>query len=119
MTWMICLFGGIGAMARYVLDVSIQRSWNRDGNHSFPLATLVINGVASLCAGIAMMSYYAQSVDMGTVMTFVVGFLGGFSTFSSAINEVLSLIRKRRATVAVPLACVALGFGIAMLGGHA
>ena len=75
-----------------------------------------------------MMSYYAQSVDMGTVMTFVVGFLGGFSTFSSAINEVLSLIRKRRfamalgygaATVAVPLACVALGFGIAMLGGHA
>lgn len=95
MTWMICLFGGIGAMARYVLDVSIQRSWNRDGNHSFPLATLVINGVASLCAGIAMMSYYAQSVDMGTVMTFVVGFLGGFSTFSSAINEVLSLIRKR------------------------
>ena len=69
MTWMICLFGGIGAMARYVLDVSIQRSWNRDGNHSFPLATLVINGVASLCAGIAMMSYYAQSVDMGTVMT--------------------------------------------------
>lgn len=65
-----------------------------------------------------MMSYYAQSVDMGTVMTFVVGFLGGFSTFSSAINEVLSLIRKRRfamalgygaATVAVPLACVALG----------
>ena len=93
-----------------------------------PLATLVINGVASLCAGIAMMSYYAQSVDMGTVMTFVVGFLGGFSTFSSAINEVLSLIRKRRfamalgygaATVAVPLACVALGFGIAMLGGHA
>ena len=122
MTWMICLFGGIGAMARYVLDVSIQRSWNRDGNHSFPLATLVINGVASLCAGIAMMSYYAQSVDMGTVI------LGGFSTFSSAINEVLSLIRKRRfamalgygaATVAVPLACVALGFGIAMLGGHA
>ena len=131
MTWMICLFGGIGAMARYVLDVSIQRSWNRENrrtNRNFPLSTLVINGVASLCAGIAMMSYYAQSVDMGTVMTFVVGFLGGFSTFSSAINEVLSLIRKRRfamalgygaATVAVPLACVALGFGIAMLGGHA
>ena len=129
MMWMICLFGGLGAMARYVLDVSIQQGWNRENrrtNRNFPLSTLVINGVASLCAGIAMMSYYAQSVDMGTVMTFVVGFLGGFSTFSSAINEVLSLIRKRRfamalgygaATVAVPLACVALGFGIAMLGG--
>lgn len=128
MIWMICLFGGIGAMARYVLDVSIQRSWNRDGKHSFPLATLVINGVASLCAGIAMMSYYSQSVDVDTVMTFVIGFLGGFSTFSSALNEVLSLIRKRRfamamgygvATVVVPLACVGLGFGIALLGPHA
>ncbi|ETY70532.1 fluoride efflux transporter FluC [Bifidobacterium moukalabense] len=118
MIWMLCFFGGIGAMARYVLDVSIQRSWNR----SFPLSTLVINGVASLCAGVAMMSYYAQSVDSDTVMLFLVGFLGGFSTFSTAINELLSLIRKKRfvmalgygvATVAVPLVCIALGLGLA------
>ncbi len=72
MMWMICLFGGLGAMARYVLDVSIQRGWNRENrrtNRSFPLSTLVINGVASLCAGIAMMSYYSQSVDMDTVLS--------------------------------------------------
>lgn len=120
MMWLLCFFGGIGAMARYVLDVSIQRSWNR----SFPLSTLVINGIASLCAGIAMMSYYAQSVDSQTVMLFLTGFLGGFSTFSTAINEVLSLIRKKRfamalgygvVTVAVPLVYVALGFGLASL----
>ncbi len=56
MMWMICLFGGLGAMARYVLDVSIQQGWNRENrrtNRNFPLSTLVINGVASLCAGIA------------------------------------------------------------------
>ncbi len=128
MIWLICFFGGLGAMARYVLDVSIQRSWNRAGNRVFPMATLVINGIASLFAGVAMMSFYAQSVDMDTTMTFVVGFLGGFSTFSAALNEILSLIRKRRfamalgygfATVAVPLACVAAGFGVTMLVGHA
>ena len=130
MTRMICLFGGIGAMARYVLDVSIQRSWNsrRGRNPNFPISTLVINGIASLCAGIAMMSYYSQSVDMDTVMMFVVGFLGGFSTFSTALNEVVSLIRQRRftlalgygiATVAVPLICVAAGFGIALLANPA
>ena len=119
-------------MARYVLDVSIQRGWNRGNrrtNRNFPLSTLVINGVASLCAGIAMMSYYSQSVDMDTVMMFVVGFLGGFSTFSTALNEVVSLIRQRRftpwlwamalATVAVPLICVATGFGIALLANPA
>ena len=59
-----------------------------------------------------------------TVMMFVVGFLGGFSTFSTALNEVVSLIRQRRftlalgygiATVAVPLICVAAvsAFGMA------
>lgn len=49
MMWMICLFGGLGAMARYVLDVSIQQGWNRENrrtNRNFPLSTLVINGVA-------------------------------------------------------------------------
>ncbi len=75
-----------------------------------------------------MMSYYPQSVDMDTVMMFVVGFLGGFSTFSTALNEVVSLIRQRRftlalgygiATVAVPLICVAAGFGIALLANPA
>ena len=77
---------------------------------------------------VAMMSYYSQSVDMDTVMMFVVGFLGGFSTFSTALNEVVSLIRQRRftlalgygiATVAVPLICVATGFGIALLANPA
>ena len=68
MMWMICLFGGLGAMARYVLDVSIQRGWNRENrrtNRNFPLSTLVINGVASLCAGIAMMSYRSEERRVG------------------------------------------------------
>ena len=50
MMWMICLFGGLGAMARYVLDVNSTRlepSENRRTNCNFPLSTLVINGVAS------------------------------------------------------------------------
>ena len=127
MTWMICLFGGIGAMARYVLDVSIQRSWNRDGNHSFPLATLVINGVAPcapashdvvLCA----VGGYGHGNDVRCgvprrILNILVGDQRG------AVADSQTPFRHGpgygAATVAVPLACVALGFGIAMLGGHA
>lgn len=113
--------------ARRVNSTRLE-SRESENEPQLPLSTLVINGVASLCAGIAMMSYYSQSVDMDTVMMFVVGFLGGFSTFSTALNEVVSLIRQRRftlalgygiATVAVPLICVATGFGIALLANPA
>mgnify|MGYP002135933041 CR=1 FL=1 len=50
------------------------------------------------------------------------GFLGGFSTFSTAINESVTLLRKGKRAVAaanivleyvVPLLCVALGWWLA------
>lgn len=131
MMWMICLFGGLGAMARYVLDVSIQQGWNRENrrtNRNFPLSTL-----GHQRRRLAMRGHRHD------VLLFAIGgyghghdvrcrFLGGFSTFSTALNEVVSLIRQRRftlalgygiATVAVPLICVAAGFGIALLANPA
>lgn len=68
-----------------------------------------------------MMSYYSQ--DMDTVMMFVVGFLGGFSTFSTKQRSgfidspasFYAILGYGIATVAVPLICVATGFGIALL----
>ena len=105
MVWLICVCGGLGAMARYVLDVSIQRSWNsrRGRNPNFPISTLVINGIASLCAGIAMMSYYSQSVDMDTIMMFIVGFLGGFFNVFH---------RDQRGAFADPHAQIRVGVGL-------
>ena len=64
-------------------------------------------------------------MGQGTYLLFVTGFLGGFSTFSTAINEMLSLVRTRKfrlaaayiaATVVIPLLCAAAGWSLASLG---
>ncbi|KAB5607937.1 fluoride efflux transporter FluC [Bifidobacterium jacchi] len=116
-TLLICLCGGLGAVTRFVLNTSIQRWWNR----AFPLSTFIINVIATFCAGIAAGAIAYHTVEQGTYLLFVTGFLGGFSTFSTAINEMVSLIRARRfavgllyicATIVVPVVCVALGWWV-------
>lgn len=110
-----CLCGGLGAVARFVLNVSIQRWWKRP----FPLHTFTINVIATFCAGIAAGAYMHGVVPHATYLLFLTGFLGGFSTFSTAMNEVVTLARSERfgiaaaylaATIAVPVVCVTLGW---------
>ena len=112
---LIALCGGLGAVTRFILNTSIQRWWNR----VFPLSTFVINVIATFCAGVAAAAYAYQTVDEYTYLLFVTGFLGGFSTFSTAINEMVTLARKHRyptaagyllASAVVPVAAAACGF---------
>lgn len=117
---LVCVCGGVGAVARFVLTTSIQRMWKR----SFPVATFAINAIAAFCAGIAASAYFNLKVDQSTYLLFVTGFLGGFSTFSTAVNEMVTLVRGARlgtaacyllATVVAPIVCVALGWMVGSL----
>ena len=87
---LICMCGGLGAVTRFVLNTSIQRWWNR----AFPLSTFIINVPATFFAGVAAAAYFYQTADHSSYLLFVTGFLGGFSTFSTAINEMVSLARS-------------------------
>ena len=118
---LVCLCGGLGAMTRFVVNTSVQRWWNR----AFPMSTFVINVIATFCAGVAAAAYACGTADHNAYLLFVTGFLGGFSTFSTAINEMVSLARSERfvtaalyfaATVIVPLLCVAAGWWVGSLG---
>ena len=103
----VCLCGGLGAVARFVIDTAIKIVWK----NAFPLSTLVINIIASFLAGAAASAPWHLMV--------VTGFLGGLSTFSTAINEIVSLGRDKRpsmagyyliACIVVPVLCAALGW---------
>lgn len=118
--FLVCVFGGLGAVTRFVANTSVQCWWNR----AFPLATLLINILSAFCAGVAAASYALGGTEHSTYLLFVTGFLGGFSTFSTAINEMLSLARSKKlilaasyfaATIVIPLLCAAAGWYLVSL----
>ena len=86
---LICFVGGVGAMARFGVEEVVVRRLP----HQRPWATAGVNVVAAFLVGLA-----ASSVALGVANGLVpvpshyvastylmVGFCGGFSTFSSAV----------------------------------
>ena len=122
MLWLlVCLFAGLGAVMRFVLDTSIQRWWDR----AFPLSTLLINLLTAFCIGMAAAAYLDQTVGRSTYMVFALGFCGGFATFPTAVGEMVSLGGHRRgwsaalyavATIGGSLLAIALGWWLASVG---
>ena len=111
----VCLCGGFGASLRYICDTLIKAKWTR----AFPLSTFAINVAAGLAAGVAAALYESAIVPDPWHLLLAIGLLGGFSTFSTAINEMVTLARKHHwataagyliASVMAPVLAVACGF---------
>ncbi len=99
MTWLLvatAAAGGIGAMARFVVDGLVTA-------HSrlpIPLGTPVVNISGSLILGIVTgIAVGVAPIELRTILG--AGFLGGYTTFSTASTQTADLIRKRRPVLAV------------------
>lgn len=88
MTKLLLVFigGGLGAMSRFLVTTTLA---GKLGN--FPLGTLTANLIGSLLMGlvIGLLAGRHESIRLFVA----VGFLGGFTTFSSFSAETLSLIQ--------------------------
>ena len=100
-TLLICLCGGLGAGLRYLLDTLVKARWQVD----LPLSTMIINLLAGLAAGLVAALAAFHGLPAWGRLLLATGLLGGFSTFSTAVNEVLALTRQRRHLAA--LGCLA------------
>jgi CrcB protein len=87
---LVVIGGGTGALARYVAASAIM---TRFGG-KFPLGTLVINVTGSFLIGFLMTILTERfKVDPNWRLLLVVGFLGGYTTFSSFEWETYSSVR--------------------------
>ncbi len=107
--------GGVGAVVRFVLDGFIRAHMHT----KFAWATTIINVSGSLVLGFltGLTVEHLVSTDAGYVIG--TGFLGGYTTFSTASYETVQLIKQRRygdsfisGVVMLILALAAAGIGL-------
>jgi len=94
---LVALAGGLGAVARFELDTFVARH-NR---LSVPAGTVVVNVTACFLLGVVTgwVAHHVGADQVGPVLG--VGFLGGYSTFSTASVEGARLVRAGRVRAAV------------------
>jgi fluoride exporter len=115
MIWLVvALAGGLGAACRFMVDRTV--AFHPEA--LLPWGTVVVNVTGSLAAG-AMVRLVADLVvteDVGLVVAG--GFLGAYTTFSTAMVETLRLLEQRAPVRALLnlLAPVVLATAAAMLG---
>ena len=89
----IGLGGFLGANARYWLALWAADRWGT----AFPFGTLMVNGLGSF--GLALFLTVATGrfiISPGARLFVVVGFLGGFTTFSAFSLETIGLLGQNR-----------------------
>jgi fluoride exporter len=88
---MVMLGAATGGLARYVIGTAVmQRFTGR-----FPLGTLVINVSGAFLIGVLMTRFTERGDPHPALrLLLVVGFLGGFTTFSSFAWETLQAVAE-------------------------
>ena len=86
---LIFLGGGLGSLARYSVTLGVKQF----SEGIFPWATLISNVLSCLIIGIAL-SVFSQKMQDTNLKAFVmIGFCGGFSTFSTFSAETVRIFR--------------------------
>ncbi|WP_104090022.1 fluoride efflux transporter CrcB [Arthrobacter sp. GMC3] len=93
----LTLAGGIGATARYVVDGFIRGK----APAGYPWPTTLINISGSLVLGFLTGLATDSVLPSGVTIVLGTGFLGGYTTFSTASYETVALVRDRRYAAAL------------------
>jgi len=94
---LVCLFGSLGALSRWQLDLYLKKC---HAKRTPQWGIGLVNMLGCLCAGLVTGSLASVSPLYFLVST---GFLGGFTTFSTAVLDVVTLVREQRYRTAVGL----------------
>lgn len=101
----IALGGALGSVLRYVLGGAVQR-FSAKG---FPIGTMAVNVIGCLIIGILLQKFLNDQTHPATRAFLIVGFCGGFTTFSTFSAETIGLMlggEMGRATIYVLLSVI-------------
>ena len=111
---LIAAGGGLGSLARYLASTAIM---TRLGSR-FPVGTLVINVTGSFLIGLLMTLFPERQASPYWRPLLVIGFLGGYTTFSSFEWETFAAIREGGFWIGIAnvFGSVALGYAAVWMG---
>lgn len=106
---LFALFGGLGALARFLVDSAFPLKLK----NRLPWGTITVNLSGSFLIGLlfALVASWTQAPFL-EVIGF--GFLGGYTTFSTAVLETNRLIQEKRYLEALGYATVPLVVSVAL-----
>ena len=108
----IFIGGGLGSLARFGVGKLVSANFS---GH-FPLGTLSANVLSCVVMGLALGLFSDKVLADPWLKAFVViGFCGGFSTFSTFSYETLELFRNGQAWFAAANVLVSVGFCVLLL----
>jgi CrcB protein len=101
--------GFCGSISRYLVSIGIQRVVS----HTWlPYGTMAVNILGCLLIGLlAGLDEARQFLSIETRLLLIVGFLGGFTTFSSFEFELFALARNSEFTALIVNLALQLGLG--------
>src|SRR5690349_5342748 len=107
------LGGGLGAIARYVVNSQVTRSFGT----GWPYGTFVINVLGGLCMGllISTLAHRGGADQERWRLLLGVGVLGGFTTFSAFSLDTALMIERRQLYSAALYAAGSVGLSVIAL----
>lgn len=109
---LVAIAGGIGAVCRFVLDGVIRSRVVS----ALPWGTIVINVTGSIVLGFLAGLASANILPADALSIAGKGFLGGYTTFSTASFETVRMLQERRWSLAIVNGIGVLVTGIAAAG---
>jgi CrcB protein len=106
---LVTLAAGLGAVARYVLDLTVQHRTRA----AFPLGTLLVNVTGSFLLGLVTGLVTHHGLPRAPTLIVGTGFAGGYTTLSTWAWETLALAGTGDLPRAGANAVLSIGAGLA------